>query len=121
MLLCSSSLVGKDELVEVHAPGQDTPGQVLSNILQKIKDPDIFVVRSAFSSEMLGKEFKIGETCVMRVLRRNLSGVRRRKVGKDEKSIVDLEKGIDWKERKINRAKTGSVRKKRKKKKTKKN
>jgi hypothetical protein len=47
--------------------------------------------------------------------------VRRRKVGKDEKSIVDLEKGIDWKERKINRAKTGSVRKKRKKKKTKKN
>ena len=116
MLLCSSSLVGKEELVEVHAPGPDTPSQVLSNVLQKTKDPDIFVVRAAFSNEMVGKEFKCGENCVMRVLRRSLSGVRRRKFGKDEREIVDLEKGDNWKERKISRAKTGSVRKRSKKK-----
>ena len=117
MLLCSSSLVGKDELVEIHTPGPDTPSQVLSNVLQKTKDPDFFVVRTAFSNEMVGKEFKCGEKCVMRVLRRSLSGVRRRKFGKDEKEIVDLEKGVNWKEKKINRAKTGSVRNRRKKKK----
>jgi hypothetical protein len=113
MLLCSSGLVGTYEWVEVHAPCTDTPCQVLSNVLQKTRDPDYFTIRSSFTGDLVGKEFKLGETCILRVLKRTLSGVRRRKFSKDEKSIVDLEKGNEWKERKVNRAKTGSVRNKR--------
>ena len=113
MLLCSSSLVGKNELVEVYTPSSDTPSQVFSNVLQKIKDPDLFVIRTAFSGgDLLGKKYQVGERCVLRVLKKSLSGVRRRKFSKDEKQIVDLEKGDNWKEKKVNRAKTGSVRKK---------
>lgn len=113
-LLCSSALVGNNELAEIYTPEKETPRQALSNILKKIKDPDVFVVVSAFSSnEMVGRELSLGEECVLRILKRNLSGVRRRKFAKDEKDIVDMEKGDEWTERKVSRAKTGSVRKKR--------
>ena len=113
-LLCSSALVGNNELAEIYTPERNTPRQALSNILQKVKDPDTFVVVSAFSSnEMVGRTLSLGEECVLRVLKRNLSGVRRRKFTKDEKDIVDMEKGDEWTERKVNRSKTGSVRKKR--------
>lgn len=120
MLLCSTSLVGKNELAEIHAPDDQTPSRALSNILCKIKDPNVFVVQTSYTGhEALGKEISIGDKCVLRILKRNLSGIRRRKFSNDEKSIVDLEKGEDFIERKVSRAKTGSVRKHKKKKKKK--
>jgi hypothetical protein len=113
-LLCSANLVGNNELAEIYTPERHTPRQALRNVLQKIKDPDIFVVISAFSSnEMVGRTLSLGEECILRILKRNLSGVRRRKFSKDEKEIVDMEKGEEWTEKKVNRAKTGSVRKRR--------
>lgn len=114
MLLCSSTLVGINELVEVYTPDPNTPMQALSNILQKIKEPDHFSVYLAFSgNEIVGRQLYLGERCILRILKRSLSGIRKRKFSKDEKSIVDMEKGENWMERKVNRAKTGSVRKSR--------
>ena len=115
MLLCSTNLVGKNELAEIHAPDDQTPTRALSNILRKVKDPNIFIVHTSYTGhEALGKEIAIGNKCILRILKRNLSGVRRRKFSTDEKAIVDLEKGDDFIERKVSRAKTGSVRKSKK-------
>lgn len=120
MLLCSTLLVGNNELVEIHTPDGDTPARAFSNVLKKVKDPNVFKVQISYTGhETMGKEVVLGEECVLRILKRNLSGIRRRKFSQDEKEIVDLEKGDDFKERKVNRAKTGSVRKKTKKRKAK--
>lgn len=122
MLLCNTSLVGKGELAEIHTPDDSTPARAFSNVLEKVKDPNIFQVHVSYNGhEALGKDVELGDKCVLRILKRNLSGIRRRHFSVDEKEIVNLEKGEDFVERKVNRAKTGSVRKKRKKKSTRKN
>lgn len=121
MLLCSTELVGNNELAEVHRPDDGTPARAFSNVLKKIGDPNVFVVYTSYNGhESVGKEVILGKACVLRVLKRNLSGIRRRQFSEDEKDIVDLEKDDSFRERKVNRAKTGSVRKKKKTKKSKK-
>ena len=117
MLLCSTSLVGKGDLAEIHAPDEETPARAFSNVLEKVKDPNLFKVHVSYNGhEALGKIVELGERCVLRVLKRTLSGIRRRHFSSDENVIVNLEKGNDFKERKVSRAKTGSIRKKSKKK-----
>ena len=117
MLLCSTALVGRGELAEIHAPDEGTPARALSNILEKTKDPNMFKVHVSYNGhEALGKDVQLGDRCVLRILKRNLSGIRRRHFSVDEKDIVNLEKDEGFVERKVNRAKTGSVRKKQKKK-----
>jgi len=110
-LLCSTSLVGKDEIVEVHSLDDQTPPQSVGRHLRKFKDPDMFVVVQSFDGhEAMGREYKLGPRCVLRVLLRNLSGMRRRKFSSDEKQIVNMEPDEHGKERKVVKAKTGSVR-----------
>jgi len=112
MLLCNASLVGKGELAELHMPTDTTPVRALSNVLRKVGHPNIFIVHTSFNGhETIGKEVQLDERCVLRVLKRNLSGIRLRHFSTDEKEIVNLERGEDFTERKVNRAKTGSVRK----------
>jgi len=116
-LLCNSPLVGIGEIVEVYEQG-DAPPQSVGRLLQKIKDPDVFVVNVSYDGhEAIGKQYEIGERCVFRVVCKNASGARRRKFAREEKVIVNTERGEDFHEAKIVRAKTGSVRSKRKKKK----
>jgi len=116
MLLCSTDLVGKGELAEIQSPDDNTPPRALGNVLRKTDHPDSFEIYTSYNGhEALGKTVKLGGQCVLRILKRNISGIRRRQFSSDEKEIVNLEKGDDFVERKVNRAKTGSVRKKRKK------
>lgn len=116
-LLCNSPLVGIGEIVEVYEQGA-APPQSVGRLLQKIKDPNVFVVNVSFDGhEAIGKQYEIGESCVFRVVYRNASGSRRRKFAREEKSIINTERGEDFQEDKIVRAKTGSVRTKRKKRK----
>jgi len=116
-LLCNTPLVGMGEVVEVYDPG-DAPPQAVGRLLQKIKDPNVFVVNVSYDGhEAIGKQYEFGERCVFRVVLRNTSGARRRKFAKEEKAIVNMERGDDFVEKKVVRAKTGSVRAKRKKKK----
>lgn len=110
-LLCSTGLVGKGELVEVFAPDDQSPPQTFGRILQKVEDPNIFAVYISFDSgDAVGRRYELGDHCIFRILKKNLSGKRRRKFAREEAIIVDLEKGDDFQDRKINRAKTGSVR-----------
>lgn len=114
-LLCSTNLVGIGELVEIHAPDDDTPRQAGGKILRKLKDPGQFVVHATYDGhESLGNHYQLGEKCVLRVLAKNRSGAIRRRFGSDEKAIVNLEKDETFQEKKVVRAKTGSVRKRKK-------
>lgn len=115
MLLCDTTLVGKDELVEVRTPDGETPPSACGRILRKLKDPNVYEVAVTYDgNEAMGRQYVIGPRAILRVVMKTLSGTRRRKCPLEEKMIVDLERGENFKERKVNRAKTGSVRKRRK-------
>lgn len=121
MLLCSTDLVGRGELAEIQRPDDATPARALGNVLKKVDHPNVFEVYTSYNGhEALGKQVVLGDACILRILKRNLSGIRRRHFASDERDIVNLEKGEDFVERPVNRAKTGSVRKKRNKKRRKK-
>lgn len=111
-LLCNTNLVGKGELVEIHSLDEDTPPQATGKVLQKISDPNYFIVHNGYDIDADGLKYKIGEKCILRVLSKNKSGSRKRRFSKDEKIIVNIESGPNFKEKKIIKAKTGSVRKK---------
>jgi len=115
MLLCSSVLVGIGETVEIYEAGQSTPASAIGRILKKKSDPGNFIVTGTFDGyEALGREYNVDQRCILRVLKKNLSGVKRRKMAKDEKLIIDIERDENTKEKKVQRAKTGSVRRKKK-------
>lgn len=114
MLLCDSSLVGLGEIVEISAPDDDTPRQACGKILRKLKDPNVYVLNTGGGLEPA--IYMIGSRCVLRILARNRSGALRRKSSPEEKLIVNLEKnGTERAEKQVVRAKTGSVRKRKKK------
>jgi hypothetical protein len=116
MLLCSTDLVGIGEIVEIHSLGEGsgTPPQITGKILRKVADPNCFQVQVAYDShEYVGKKYPADPRCIFRILIRTVGGTRRRKFAKDEKVIVNMEKGENFKEKKVTKAKTGSVRKKR--------
>jgi hypothetical protein len=117
LLLCSTDLVGFGELVEIHAPDEDTPPQACGRTLQKIEDPNIYVFHKTGDDDEpppSSQTYLLGQKCILRVVARNRSGVIRRGFANYEKAIVNLEKTKTFKERKIVRAKTGSVRKQKK-------
>ena len=120
-LLCSTEYVGIGELVEIYQNGMATPMQIVGRTLQKIQDPNLFEVCQAYGNqEAIGKRYAMAEDCIFRVMKKTMSGTRRRKFSAAEKSIVDLEHDSDFKEKKVIKAKTGSVRKKTPRKKSKK-
>ena len=112
MLLCNPPLVGLGELVEIYAIDQDSPPQANSRLLCKVNEKEFEVYQSYDGHDALGRRYVLGERCVIHVLLRNLSGMRRRK-HPEEKAIVNVERNDDFKDRKVVRAKTGSVRKRR--------
>jgi len=115
MLLCSTSLVGIGELVEIHAPDDDTPRQACGKTLRKTKDPNIYIIHTASEPvDPASVTYTMGERAILRVIARNRSGMLRRKFTPDEKLIVNLEKNERYKERRVVRAKTGSVRNRKK-------
>lgn len=115
LLLCNSSLVGLGELVEIHAPDDETPRSACGKTLRKLKDSNVYVVHAAYEGhETLENSYVVGERCILRVVARNRSGTIRRK-SSEEKLIVNLEKNERYKEKRVVRAKTGSVRKRRRK------
>jgi hypothetical protein len=92
-----------------------TPPQAGGRILRKVADPNIYEVTTSYDGhDAVGRRYEIGPKCILRIVMRTLSGRRRRKFNEEEKAIVDLEKGENYKEKKVSRAKTGSVRKGRK-------
>lgn len=109
-LLCNPSLVGMGEIVEIYEADEQTDRFLVGAHLVKLKDPNHFQV---WESDRVSK---IGDKCVLRVLYRNRSGVRKRRFSQDEKIIVNMEKGPDHKDIKIRKTKTGSVRNKKTKK-----
>lgn len=112
LLLCNPPLVGLGELVEVYSLDQDSPPQSSGRLLKKVNEKLFEVYQSYDGHDALGRRYELGEKCVLHVLLRNLSGARRRK-RPEEKVIVNTERDEDFKDRKIVRAKTGSVRKRR--------
>jgi hypothetical protein len=111
-LLCNTHIVGKNEVVEIYEIDKDSPPQAIGKLLQKIKDPNLFIVHTTFDGhESQGKLYELGECCILRVVARNRSGTRRRKFAVEERVIIDIEKGDTFHEKKVTRAKTGSVRK----------
>jgi hypothetical protein len=107
-LLCNATLVGTGEIVEIFCMDENTERHLCGTTLLKVAEPNEF--RNSDGSTRISI---IGEKCVLRVLYRNRSGARRRKFSKDEKVIVNMEKGPTFKEIKVKKAKTGSVRKRR--------
>lgn len=114
MLLCNSSLVGMGELVEIHAPDDETPRQACGKILRKTKDPNVYVLNSSAPDDET-TTYVVGGRCILRVVSKNRSGAIRRKSSTEEKLIVNTEKNERFKEKRVVRAKTGSVRKRKKK------
>jgi hypothetical protein len=112
LLLCSTDLVGFGELVEIHVPDEDTPPQACGRTLQKIEDPNIYIFHKTGDDEAppSSLHYKVGQKCILRVVARNRSGVIRRRFAAYEKAVVNIEKTKAFKERKVIRAKTGSVR-----------
>jgi hypothetical protein len=115
-LLCSTNLVGLGELVEIHEADQNTPRQACTRILRKLADVaggGEYVVHISYDGhDAVGLTYTVGERSVLRVLARNRSGMLRRRFSNDEKAIVNIEKAEKFIEKKIVRAKTGSVRRK---------
>jgi len=112
LLLCNPPIVGLGELVEVYALDEDSPPQSSGRLLKKVTEKLFEVYQSYDGHDALGRRYELGEKCVLHILLRNLSGSRRRK-HPEEKIIVNTERDDDFKDRKIVRAKTGSVRKRR--------
>lgn len=108
MLLADSSLVGINELVEISAPDDATPRQACGKILRKLKDPNVYAVHTASGGQ--DTNYILGSRCILRVVAKNRSGALRRKSTDEEKLIVNLEKN-GAQEKRVIRAKTGSVRK----------
>lgn len=113
MLVCSLTLVGRGELVEVHQGDDGTPPQAMGKILKKVSETDFEVYQTFDGHEAMGRRYRAGSKCLFRVLLRNLSGIRRRRFSSEEAPIINIEKDDNYKERKVSRAKTGSVRKRR--------
>jgi len=111
-LLCSTQLVGIGELVEIYSADESTPRQACGRTLRKIKDPNIYIVHASYDEHVSTNSYTFGEKAVLRIVCRNRSGMLRRKFSKFEKLIMDLEKSPVFKEKKVVRAKTGSVRRK---------
>jgi len=103
-LLCSPSLVGMGEIVEIFSIDEATERFLSGSQMVKLKDPNEFQICDS------SRISKIGEKCVLRVLYRNRSGIRKRRFSQDERVIVNMEKGPSSKEIKVQKAKTGSVR-----------
>jgi hypothetical protein len=114
LLLCSTDIVGLGELVEIHAPDDNTPRQACGKLLRKMKDKNLYIVHSADMNDPTVVPYEIGSRTVLRVMARNRSGMLRRKFTPEEKLIVNLEKNEKFRERQVVRAKTGSVRKRKK-------
>jgi len=109
-LLCDVSLVGKGEMVEIFELDRETPPQTTGRLMIKAGEPNLFEVCQSFDGhDALGRQYRVGPRCILKILSRSLSGIRRRKFSSDEKQIV-ME---NQKERFLARAKTGSVRLKR--------
>lgn len=116
VLLCDTELVGVGELAEMHVSGEATPMQINGKIMKKIADPNLFEIKQAYESqEFVGKQYSVGPDCVFRVLMRNMSGTRRRRFSECEKKIVNMENEGDYEDKKVVKAKTGSVRARKKK------
>ena len=103
-LLCSPSLVGMGEIVEIFSIDEATERFLSGSQMVKLKDPNEFQICDS------SRISKIGEKCILRVLYRNRSGIRKRRFSQDERVIVNMEKGPSSKEIKVQKAKTGSVR-----------
>jgi hypothetical protein len=112
LLLASTQLVGIGELVEIYSPDETTPRQACGKILRKIKDPNCYIVHASYEEQVSSTPYTMGDKTVLRVVCRNRSGMLRRKFSKFEKLIMDLEKSKVFHEKKVVRAKTGSVRRK---------
>ena len=117
LLLCSNDLVGIGELVEIHAPDEETPRQACGKTLRKTKDPNEYVIQTGSFEHHVDSisTYMIGNRSVLRVVARNRSGALRRNSSSEEKQIVNLEKNERYKEKRVVRAKTGSVRKRKRK------
>lgn len=113
-LLCSPNLVGKGEIVEIFSLDENTDRNTTGKLFIKTEEPNVFQPKSDDSVDP--RQYHLGEKCILRVLYRNLSGTKRRKFSADEKTIVNMEHGTNFKEKKVVKAKTGSVRRKRRKK-----
>ena len=114
MLCCNNSLVGIGELVEIFAPDDDTPRNACGKTLRKTKDSNQYVLHSNYENAE-ETVYELGPRCVLRVVARNRSGTLRRKSSEEEKQIVNLEKNEKFREKRVVRAKTGSVRKRKRK------
>lgn len=111
ILLSSTELVGVGELAEMYVSGEATPMQINGKILKKVADPNLFEIKQAYESqEFVGKQYSVGPDCVFRILMRNMSGTRRRRFSEYEKKIVNTENEGDYEDKKVVKAKTGSVR-----------
>lgn len=112
MLLCDTTLVGNRELVEYYS-GDDSPSQISGKILLKISEPNIYVIHESvnFDEDILNSvRYEIGSKTILRIVAKNRIGAKKRDFY-EEKFIVSTEESPYNKERKIHRAKTGSVRK----------
>lgn len=116
MLLCNSSLVGMNELVEIYEKDDDTPAQATGKLLRKVEEPNSFIVNENSDEQIEPRRYVIGEHCILRVMMKNLSGKRKRRFSELEKQIVSMEHETSFDGNKVVRAKTGSIRKKRAKK-----
>lgn len=114
MLLVNSTLVGMNEIVEIYSPDNDSPPQACGKLLRKVAEPDTFIANSE-DDVATAKTYILGEKCILRIMMKNLSGTRRRKFSDAEKEIVSMERNDAVAEHKVVRAKTGSIRKQKKK------
>jgi hypothetical protein len=114
ILLCDTELVGIGELVELFSLGEnrDTPPQIMGKILKKVSDPNLFEVYEAYDSQdYVGKRYLVEADCIFRILMKTMGGTRRRKFSEAEKHITNVEHDNSYQEKKVIKAKTGSVRK----------
>jgi hypothetical protein len=114
MLIVSPSLVGMNEIVEVYSPDDQTPKQAGGRLLRKIAEPNIFIANCDEIDEVDVKKYELGDKCLTRIMMKNLSGTRKRKFPDAEKEITSMEHDDSVKEHKVIRAKTGSIRRKKK-------
>jgi hypothetical protein len=114
MLIASPSLVGLHEIVEVYSPDEETPKQAGGRLLRKIAEPNVFIANVDEEGSDDVKKYELGDKCLARIMMKNLSGTRKRKFSEVEKNITSMEHDDSVKEHKVVRAKTGSIRRKKK-------
>lgn len=91
LLLCSPSLVGNGELIEIYSPDNETPPQACGRIIRKISD-DFFEVHQVYDGHgSLGIKYSLGEKAIVHVLFRNSKGIKKRNFP-DESIIVNIDK-----------------------------